>query len=545
MMLTKRLSYLRSKPIALLLFFLPLLPSVLLMGHEAASAPVNPQAHDSVAKKQMPMASADILVLPEADYSGLELAVRKQLESARLMLDSLLVSQADSLTKSTAFGELGMIFNAYEFNQQAEICYQNAARLDPSQFIWSYYLARLYQETGRFEEALVLYQALEGRHTEPALLQVRLAETYAEMSQFPQAREAFLQAFYMQPGAVVVLARLGELAVVEKQYQTAVYFLTLALQRLPDANRLHYSLGLAYRGLGDKEKARAHLTKRGSVGVKTPDPWDDALEKLLRGERAYILRGRLAYAAGRYEEAVSAFRSALEFNQNSIPALVNLGVALAITTQADNAIEILKKVIVLDPDNITAHFNLAVLLMQKADFAQALIHLKPVAEVKSEDAEANLLLARAYEQTGQFEQAKGHYKKTVRINPQVADAWFSGARLLLREQNYTEALKVLEQGNKKLPDEERLAHVLAKLLAGSPDKNLRDGKRALDLALRVFQARPTAEYARTIAMAYAEQGQCEEAVGWQKKALETEDESVIEVWQVELKHYQSKDCRIP
>jgi len=70
----------------------------------------------------------------------------------------------------------------------------------------------------------------------------------------------------------VELARLGELAVVEKQYQTAVYFLTLALQRLPDANRLHYSLGLAYRGLGDKEKARAHLAKRGSVGVKTPDP---------------------------------------------------------------------------------------------------------------------------------------------------------------------------------------------------------------------------------------------------------------------------------
>lgn len=81
-----------------------------------------------------------------------------------------------------------------------------------------------------------------------------------------------------------------------------------------------------------------------------------------------------------------------------------------------------------------------------------------------------------------------------------------------------EAIQVLEQAHDGLPSNGRIAHALARMLAGAPDPTLRDGARALPLALQVYQARPTPGHAQTLAMAHAEVGDCAEAARWQQQA---------------------------
>ena len=66
------------------------------------------------------------------------------------------------------------------------------------------------------------------------------------------------------------------------------------------------------------DKARAHLQQRGKVGIKPGDPLVDELPALKTGERVFLLRGHMAFRAGRYDAAVEAFRAALAARPESV-----------------------------------------------------------------------------------------------------------------------------------------------------------------------------------------------------------------------------------
>ena len=68
----------------------------------------------------------------------------------------------------------------------------------------------------------------------------------------------------------------------------------------------------------------------------------------------------------------------------------------------------------------------------------------------------------------------------------------------------------------------------ARLLAACPDVSVRDGSRALDLALAVWNARPLAAYAETVALALAELDRCSEAAEWQRKSVEAARQQGLE-----------------
>jgi Flp pilus assembly protein TadD len=62
-------------------------------------------------------------------------------------------------------------------------------------------------------------------------------------------------------------------------------------------------------------------------------PLVDALQDLIVGERVYLSRGKLAFEAKRYTEAVVEFRKAVAAMPESVTARVSLGAAL---TQIDD-----------------------------------------------------------------------------------------------------------------------------------------------------------------------------------------------------------------
>ena len=70
---------------------------------------------------------------------------------------------------------------------------------------------------------------------------------------------------YEEAESPAVYARLGELYLAKKEYEKAVEHLTHALALEPAINQLHYPLGLAYHGLGNRELAMHHMSLRGTV----------------------------------------------------------------------------------------------------------------------------------------------------------------------------------------------------------------------------------------------------------------------------------------
>src|SRR4029079_8474962 len=139
-----------------------------------------------------------------------------------------------------------------------------------------------------------------------------------------EARESFNAALKLDKNNAAAHYGLGQVALSQRSYSDAVDHFEKTLAQVPGANRVHYSLAMAYRGLGDAEKAKAHLAQQGTVGVRVADPLVAGLRDLITGERVYLARGKVAFEARRYADAVSEFHKAVVAKPDSVTARINL-----------------------------------------------------------------------------------------------------------------------------------------------------------------------------------------------------------------------------
>lgn len=127
------------------------------------------------------------------------------------------------------------------------------------------------------------------------------------------------------------------------------------------------------------------------------------------------------------------------------------------------------------------------------------------------DAEAQRSLGEALLGLGRPADALVPLRAALAIAPGDEAARLSEAVALVRIGMVAAALERLEEAQRLMPEQGRLTHMLARLLAAAPDLALRNGARALDLATSVWQAQPSADHSRTLALALAEAGRCTEA----------------------------------
>ncbi len=494
----------------------------------------------------------DVELLPfvPPQLEHLEDAVASQLRETQELLASILAAPgASPAALADAFGQAGRLYHAYELAEPAAVCYANAARLAPRDYRWTYLLAVLDHQEGRIDQAIGGY--LRALELVPSSLpaRIRLGEAYLAVRRLDEARAALEGVLESAPASGAALAGLGQVALSEKRYDVAVERLQAALAAAPQADRLHHPLGLAYRGLGDMDNARKHLQLRGKVGVKPADVLIDELPSLKTGERVFLLRGHMAFRAGRFPEAVEAFRAALAAEPESVRARVNLGSALAQVGDRAAAVASYRAALELDPDNRTARFNLGVLLAQAGDAAGAAEALEAAVELDPGDVEARLELSRALRRLGRGERALVHVTKAVKLDPARPDSRLLEAQILVQQGRYDEGLDRLEAAHAVMPEAGLIAAALARLLAAGPDLARRDGPRALDLARRVYQASGDLRHAETLAMALAESGRCEEAIDWQRQAvaaaIESGAEALAGTLGQTLSQLEQRPCRMP
>lgn len=461
--------------------------------------------------------------VPFPDLTALEPAVIEQLSEVRSLLSGIRPDNNAAAAGET-FGELGQVFHTYGFTESAAACYKNASTLDTGNFRWPYLAAYLDQQAGRLEPAAAGYaQVLELKPGDVAAL-VRLAEVQVNRGLLEEARSLLERALQVDPTTAAAQAALGELSLVEGNYKEAVERLESVLAAVPEANRFHYPLATAYRALGEADKAREHFAQRGEVGIQPPDPVVDALATLKRGERVHLLRGRRAFAAHRYGDAVAAFSEAVAAAPESARARVNLAAALAHAGSPQAAITELRRVLKLEPHNVTGHFNLGQLLAQHGDPEEALGHLRKAVSLDPDDAGARAELSSLLRRGGLFSEALLHANAAVRLAPASEETRLAEISVLVDLGRYAEAIARLEAALELMPQSGRLSHVLARMLAACPDPALRDGRRALELALRVHQASASLEHAETVALALVAVGNCEEATDWQREVVKAAEQ---------------------
>ena len=456
----------------------------------------------------------DLVAVHWPDLTRVEEGVREQILKLQTSLAATAKDSTSSETElSEAYGNMGQIYHAYSLNSQARDCYLNASRLAPKDFRWIYLLGKLDQQQGSFEEAIRNYRAAQALRPDYIAAPVNLGNIFLELNRLPEAEESFRAALAIDENNPAAHYGLGQVAASKRNYSDAVKHFEKTLAHLPGADRVHYSLAMAYRGLGDAEKAKVHLAKQGPVGVGVSDPLYSGLQDLIHGERLFLSRGKRAFEAQRYADAVLEFRKAVAAKPDSVTARVNLGAALTQTGDLDGAAEQFAAAIRIEPAAANAHYNLGVVLLRQNKHDEALVE----------------------------------FSRVVQLDPDNEVALVEQVKLLHRQGKFKQALQAIEKGNAEYPQKSRTAVVLSYLLATSPDPELRNGGRALDLAQGVYKAKGSPQHASLVALALAELGRCNEAVEWQRRALEAtqpQDTDLRNKIEADLRTYEgSQTCR--
>jgi Flp pilus assembly protein TadD len=488
-----------------------------------------------------------LLAVPLPRLDALEPAVSDQIREQRRSFIDLTAGKPSTRALADAYGSMGQLLHAYEFLEGAEASYRNASRLAPDEGRWPHLLGYLCQQSGRLEEAADFYAA--ARSTQPGnrAATAYLGFVYLGLNRLAEAEQQFRSITGIFPA--VARQGLGEVALREGKFGDAIDHLGAALERAPQASSIRYSLAMAYRGLGRMDEARSQLRQRGAGELRPADPIVDGLQVLLRGERAHVIQGRRAYEAGRFQEAADAFGKAVAASPTSVAARVNLGMSLAQAGDVSGAREHFEAALALDAGNATAHAGLGTMLARLRRDGEAVDHLRAAVTRMPEDAGIRNELVGVLLRLGRHDDAIEVLGGARAVDPDDEGIAVSLSILLADRERYREAVALLDEIQPRFPERTATATTLARLLASSPDLSVRDGRRAIALAMDVYAREPTPVHRETVAISLAELGRCDEAADWMRRAV-TEAEQARDTTETarlrgEMPKYETASCRPP
>ena len=244
--------------------------------------------------------------------------------------------------------------------------------------------------------------------------------------------------------------------------------------------------------------------------------------------------------AGRADQAAIQFTEVLKIIPDSADAHNNLGLALQNLGRIEEGMAHCQEALRLKPDFAEAHSNLGLAFQQRGRFEEAMAHYQEALRIKPDFAKAHYNLGLVWQLQGRSQQAMTSYGEALRLDPEYAEAHNNLGRAFYDLGRAEEAIAHYQEALRIQPDYAEAHNNLAWLWATFPDQHIRDGQRALEHAKRAAgQVGEDDPFVlETLAAAYAEVGDFEQAVRWQEKAVKMAAERQKDVLRGRLELYK-------
>ncbi len=269
----------------------------------------------------------------------------------------------------------------------------------------------------------------------------------------------------------------------------------------------------------------------------------------------YLMRGIARLEKGNVDGALADMNEALERDPKYVPALVRRARLWRARQDADRALADLDRAIAIDGREPSAHVERAVFWFTRKEFTKANSDLDRATELGSREVivhvlrgqillenkdtkkayesfvnalkadptrhDAYLGLASVYLMRGQPKQAQAILDDAVRADPHNPEAYGNRATFYMARGDHEKTLFNLDEVIRLSPGSALAFNERAWLLATCPVEKFRDGRKAVESATRACELSgwKNPRYVCTLAAAYAESGDFENAAQGQERAL--------------------------
>jgi tetratricopeptide (TPR) repeat protein len=339
----------------------------------------------------------------------------------------------------------------------------------------------------------------------------------------------FDQAVELAPRDADIRRARGLFMLVQDKFDTAREDLAVAIEEDPEDASLHEALGMAYAMEDKLDEARRAFDAAIKLEPRSPAP--------------LLQRARLLATREKYDEALADIDRAIRLDERLVaPRLLKARILQQADRDAEAQAEV-EAVLARDKDNAGALELRGLMAAEREDYPAAILDFRRLVRQNSDDPAVIGQLGMLYLAAKQPRKAIERFTRALEIDDEDFPSRRGRSDALISIGDHKGALADLERALEIKPDDTGVLNNLAWLLATSPDDDLRDGARAIDLAKKACELTEwkEAHIISTLAAGHAERKDFETAKKYSRQAVESSGETadVTEQLKKELASYDA------
>ena len=251
---------------------------------------------------------------------------------------------------------------------------------------------------------------------------------------------------------------------------------------------------------------------------------------------------------------IVGFSGCFNQDQQKINELLDIGIKSAEKGNFKEGIQHFNKVLEIDPNNYLAHYNRGMVYKNMMEYEKAIADFNYCIKFNPLDSWPYFQLGGVWCDQGKLEKGISFYTKAIEVNPNHVEPYATRgimksmlgkidsalddlntaieidpkypmlyivkAQILELKGDCQTVIENYEKAMSFDPEKFNTKGDIAWILAACPDRNIRDGEKALKMALEFPDSDHKHEILRTIAAAYADIGDFKNAIINQEKAIQ-------------------------